>query len=483
MGKIKILIVEDEKLQRTILERLIPKKDFDIEFAMNGNDALQIMDKSLPEIVFSDVNMPGMGGGELITKARSNPAFETAYFIMYSGDCSVESSSRLLNLGANDFISKPVRREELIARLGVAVRHVEQLRTSKTGFREMYGNMDVLLIQDGGCAPGYNPVTAFLTKYIEAKGRDVYCAREGFRSIVSGLDGDFSRLTYNYLLYRKIEHIQGVVHVPHLIEAAGARFRSERYKEFKDMEIVARGCENIVERGVKAVVAIGGNGTLYGVKDMAKVLPDNVQLFFIPVTVDSDVYGTETIGQHTGVEFGAEKVRAYMSDARTHKRVYLLEMMGAKGGFHALHSCLGAHAHLAALPGFEYDMEKVAHGINARESVVVVVAEGYKKELSPDFPGNAAEFFHDQLKKTGVKINKNVICEPFSRDIRGVPPNNVDSILAMRMAWNVAEYLAEGESKLMPAILGENHVPTHFEDITTDNTVNKKMAALSNRLY
>ena len=50
----------------------------------------------------------------------------------------------------------------------------------------LYDEMDVLLIQDGGCAPGYNPVTAYLAEYLEKLGRQVFVAADGFRSIVSG---------------------------------------------------------------------------------------------------------------------------------------------------------------------------------------------------------------------------------------------------------------------------------------------------------
>ena len=44
------------------------------------------------------------------------------------------------------------------------------------------------------------------------------------------------------------------------------------------------------------------------------------------MTIDSDVGGTECVGEHTGVEAGAEKLRCYLADARTHKRCYLIEV-------------------------------------------------------------------------------------------------------------------------------------------------------------
>lgn len=57
---------------------------------------------------------------------------------------------------------------------------------------------------------------------------------------------------------------------------------------------------------------------------------DRVKVYFIPVTIDSDVGGTENIGEHTGVEAGAEKLRCYLADAKTHKRCYLIEVLRKK---------------------------------------------------------------------------------------------------------------------------------------------------------
>lgn len=481
-NKISILIAEDDPQLSKELEEIIPKNEFAITITENGKQAFEEALKKQPDVILSDLNMPVMGGSELLQKIRAHRQLHNTYFIVYTSKPDRKISSRLLNLGANDFLYKPINRDELIARLRVSARYVEQIHTKMQEFDRMYNTMDVLLIQDGGCAPGYNPVTAFLTKFLEEKGRDVYVTDEGFRSLVSGKHEDFHRLIYSPQLYRRLEHIRGVIHAPILIEAAGARFRSERYKEFKQEGKVKIAAEQIIERKINAIVGIGGNGTFYGLKDLCKFLPNSVQVFFIPVTVDSDVYGTETIGQHSGVEFGAEKIRSYLSDARSHKRVYIIEMMGAKGGFHALHSCLGAHAHLAVLPGIEYDMKAIANGINHREAAVIVVAEGYKKEKDPDYKGNAAELFREELLNAGIPINKRIVCEPFSRDIRGITPNNLDIVLSQRMAWNVAGYLESGASRIMPAILAEEERAIPFNEIQTDNAINLKLAQLANRL-
>lgn len=364
-------------------------------------------------------------------------------------------------------------------------RELARLTTSYIREEEdFYHEMDVLIIQDGGCAPGYNTVTAFITQFLEAMGRKIFIAAEGFRSVVSGKTEDYRALVNSPRLFRQIQRIPGVTFAPPLREARGADFRSERYPDFKKAEVQEQAAKNILKRKVKIVIGIGGDGTLKGMKSLSKLLPDSVQLFFIPVTIDSDVFGTECIGQHTGVEVGAEKIRCYMADARTHHRCYIIEMMGAQGGYHALHSCLGAGAHLAVLPSSRFDPKEVAESLKNRDNTVIVVAEGYKanERKQKGFDGNAAEYFKSELVQSGLDLNTRVICEGFSRDIRGAQPNNMDITLAQRMARKLMQMVIQGENRRMPAVLSGQEYSINFEEIRTDNSVTPELANLANRL-
>ena len=291
-------------------------------------------------------------------------------------------------------------------------------------------------------------------------------------------------MIYNRNLYRQFDRVPGVMFTPPLREARGADFRTERYKDFKLEENQKKAAENIIKRNVKILVGIGGNGTLAGIKSMAKYLPDHIRIFFIPVTIDSDVKGTECIGEHTGVEVGSEKIQCYMADARTHDRCYIIEMMGAEGGFHALLSCLGAGAHLAVLPSSDYDPSIVAEALKNRENTVIVVAEGYKmaERKSKGYTGNAAEYFRDELIAAGLETKMKVICEGFSRDIRGALPNNLDIMLAQRMARMLSGLIAEGKTNLMPAVQGGKEYEISLDAIETDNSVVSDLAVLANKL-
>ncbi|MGV8120036.1 MAG: 6-phosphofructokinase [Candidatus Xenobiia bacterium LiM19] len=350
---------------------------------------------------------------------------------------------------------------------------------------ELFNYMDVLLIEDGGCAPGKNPIVAFLAEYLEKAGRQVFITAEGYRSLVSGKDTDFRCLIYDPKVYERLDYIPGVVFVPPLKDDRGAEFRSERFPEFSSEEIQKKAAETVVKRHVKAIVGIGGNGTFGGLNALCRHLPEHIQVFHVPVTIDSDVHGTECIGQHTGVEVGAEKIRCYLADARTHHRCYIIEMMGRLGGFHALNSCLGAGAHLAVLPSSNYDLRKINQALKEKESAVIVVAEGYKKDERDQkgYKGNAAEFFRDELMEAGYDAKMKIVCEPFSRDIRGASPNNLDIALTQRFARKVAHLMNEGKSRLMPAIQSSREYEIPFDDVKTDNTKGAQFASLANRLF
>jgi len=487
--KINVLILDTSLDTYTYIKKILDNNEFEIKNGTSAEEGFLILNKFKADIVLVDVNLPDKQNLNFPKRVRENPNhfLNSMYIIGMSSKSGEQNEAKVkaLNKGAHDFIKKPFSEDELLAKIDVGKRLSKKLKQAEIEFHDMFQNMDVLLIQDGGCAPGYNPITAYLTNFLEQSGRNVYCTKEGYKSIVAGNDSDYVRLIYNSTEYKKHEHIRNVFNVSLLSEARGAQFRSERFPEFSNVDIQKKAASEILKRNIKAIVAIGGNGTFMGIHSLARFLPESINLFFIPVTIDSDVSGTETIGEHTGVEMGAEKIRCYMADARTHKRVYIIEMMGAHGGFHALHSCIGARAHLAALPGIEVDFAKVVHALNEKESAVIVVAEGFQvdERKNENIKGNAAKYFHQRLTETKIPIKPKIVCESFSRDIRGAQPNNLDITLAQRMALIVSTNLCQNQTKIMPSIQGGLEGVVKFEDIQTENTVNPSLLKIANRLY
>ncbi len=122
MVKRKILIVEDEEHTRYLLERLLVMNNYDVRSAENGIDALNTMTNFKPEIILADWNMPEMDGAELCAKIKSNPELRHVYFIMITAKTSTQEKVEGLDTGADDYITKPVENDELLARIRSGLR-------------------------------------------------------------------------------------------------------------------------------------------------------------------------------------------------------------------------------------------------------------------------------------------------------------------------------------------------------------------------
>jgi DNA-binding response OmpR family regulator len=117
-----ILIVEDEEHTRYLLERLLVVNNFDVRSVENGIDALNTMTTFKPEIILADWNMPEMDGAELCSRIKSNPDLKHIYFIMITAKTSTHEKVIGLDTGADDYITKPVENEELLARIRSGLR-------------------------------------------------------------------------------------------------------------------------------------------------------------------------------------------------------------------------------------------------------------------------------------------------------------------------------------------------------------------------
>lgn len=114
-----ILIVDDRNENLLALETLLERPDLDLLKADNGNDGLRLLLKSDVALVLLDVQMPGMSGFEMAELMRKNKKtqFIPIIFVTANGDKS--SLFRGYELGAVDFLSKPIQREVLLSKVGV----------------------------------------------------------------------------------------------------------------------------------------------------------------------------------------------------------------------------------------------------------------------------------------------------------------------------------------------------------------------------
>lgn len=107
----RILIVDDEENTRIGLSKLLSQEGFEVESAANGDDALNLLNHHKVNLVISDINMPGMNGLAFLRElSRKFPSTNVIMITAYGG---VESYLEAMNLGAYEYLHKPVRLEEL----------------------------------------------------------------------------------------------------------------------------------------------------------------------------------------------------------------------------------------------------------------------------------------------------------------------------------------------------------------------------------
>jgi 6-phosphofructokinase len=349
----------------------------------------------------------------------------------------------------------------------------------------------LLLVFDGGDAPGYASVAVALTEEGTRRGYEVWAAAEGFRSLTR----DFaSQPRFERLILSRQERYallgQGIParSMGRRLLDAGSDFRSERYAGFHDSARRREAAETFRLQGFTHLACIGGNGTLAGAKALLEEFEQRPPAAFVNVSIDNDLAGDRAIGFLSGVEAGATVARGLAEDAYTHKRIYILEMMGNRSGRHALHCGVAARAHLIVLPFFRFTaavLAEIAEALEKMDHALVVVAEGYEADQRPDGVPSASQRFKEQLAAAGLHDGprKRVIAEPYSRFLRGTRPSFLDVSSAYVKASLLFNAFDEGRTEVVPYVLAANDAGIRsFADVVREDGVEAAFLPLLDRL-
>jgi PAS domain S-box-containing protein len=166
IGNYSILVVDDEADSLSLLNGILAAEGYYVRSADSGKLALEAIAGWLPELILLDIRMPGMGGLEVYRRLRAVEKAQSVPVIFISPGCELEECVEGLALGAVDYISKPFRREELLARVRTHIElgrlrrdlenqvfertselrsSVEQLRESEVRFRNMADTAPVMI--------------------------------------------------------------------------------------------------------------------------------------------------------------------------------------------------------------------------------------------------------------------------------------------------------------------------------------------------
>ncbi|HLB09865.1 MAG TPA: response regulator, partial [Gemmatimonadaceae bacterium] len=112
-----ILIVDDDRQNRRLLEVMLTEKNYELQTAESGEEALALVSKRLPDLILLDVMMPGMDGNEVASRLKLNPATKNIPIIMVTALHNHDARMVALKAGAADFLTKPVDHAELCVRV------------------------------------------------------------------------------------------------------------------------------------------------------------------------------------------------------------------------------------------------------------------------------------------------------------------------------------------------------------------------------
>ena len=231
--------------------------------------------------------------------------------------------------------------------------------------------MKIGLLTSGGDCPGLNAVMRAFVKYAKDNipKAEIYGFLDGYTGLIEGkykmLDGRF----FDDLLFTG-GTVLGSIRQP---------FKSMTSETDDGVTKLDKMVANYKELGLDCLITIGGAGTH---KTAYMLSAEGCNVIGVPKTIDNDIVGTDcSFGFDTAAEVAAECVRNMHATAYSHGRVMIIEVMGNKTGWIALHSAVAGGAHIALLPELPYDENTVIDTIAERRERgerydIIVVAEG-----------------------------------------------------------------------------------------------------------
>ena len=151
--KQKILIVDDEPDIIELIEYNLKKEGYQVFTASNGLEAIQVAKKTLPDLIVLDIMMPKLDGIETCRQLRAMPEFKSTFMVFLTARSEEYSEISGFNVGADDYIAKPIKPRALISRINAILRRNNMTETEVDNKLEI-GNLVIdreayLVFQEG----------------------------------------------------------------------------------------------------------------------------------------------------------------------------------------------------------------------------------------------------------------------------------------------------------------------------------------------
>jgi len=335
--------------------------------------------------------------------------------------------------------------------------------------------MKIGLLTSGGDTPGMNAVINGAILQGKRAGHQFIGYKAGWKGLLEN----------DYIGHKELFNI---VKDDTFLFQGGTVLKSSRTNPFKRDNGIKIIKENLKQENVDALIAIGGDDTL-GVA--YKLHQAGINIVGVPKTIDNDLSATDyTFGFNTAYDYAGDAIRKLHTTARSHKRVFIVEIMGRHSGWITLYAAIAGRAHLALIPEFPLSFEKIKEVVErcyseGSEYCLIAVAEGYELPKVVDEDVETDEFGHKLLKqlKIGDSLAKKIE-EDTGHTTRAVVlghvqragfPSAYDRVLAYRLGVKAAKLIEEENFGYMSSLDGDHIIKVSLADaVTTLKTVDKE---------
>lgn len=142
MTKCSVLIIEDEKNIQTFMGKVLKRQDYRVLYADTGAQGLESIRSQCPDIILLDLGLPDTNGFDIIREVRT---WTSTPIIVISARTAEQEKVAALDLGADDYITKPFGTSELLARIRASLRHSSRLNTDSALYLRPYRHGQMIL--------------------------------------------------------------------------------------------------------------------------------------------------------------------------------------------------------------------------------------------------------------------------------------------------------------------------------------------------
>jgi len=206
ISKETILIVDDSPENLSVLKKLLTEQGYTVRVSLNGRQALRSVDIMQPDLILLDILMPDIDGYQVCQQLKANPETQAIPIIFISALKETFDKIKAFEIGAADYISKPIETQEVLARIEHQLqilrlqRRLKQENAQLTQEIQEHQNTEVQLRKSEASLLQAQRIAQIGSWEFDVRTRHVTWSREKYR--IFGLDPNSSAITYEDIIQR-----------------------------------------------------------------------------------------------------------------------------------------------------------------------------------------------------------------------------------------------------------------------------------------